>query len=197
MQKWHIFFIMWISWAWKWTLIDNLKKYQNELSIKFLRSYVTRPIRKGEVEWNIYHFISLEEFKKWIENNEFLEYELNHGLHYYWTKKIDVLDNGINIWKNVLKEIEVKWLNNIFKNNSFLKENIVSIFLDISEEMLEERIKARWAEMSQEELNNRKKSLKNEKIESRKICDYIIDTSNLSKEQTLEEVLQIIEKTVK
>jgi len=196
MKKGHIFFIMGISWAGKGTLIEWLKQ-QEDIELEFLKSYVTRPIREWEIPWNIYNFISLEEFKKWIENDEFLEYELNHWLHYYWTKYSDLVENWIDKWKNVLKEIEVKWLRNIFENNHQLKDNITSIFLDISEETLIERINKRWAYMSEEELENRKKSLKLEKKESVLICDYIIDTTHNSKEETLNKVLEIIKSKIK
>ena len=191
MTKWHIFFIMWISWAWKGTLIENLKK-QKEIDLFFVRSYVTRPMREWEIEGNIYNFISLKNFELAIKNNEFLEYELNHGLHYYGTKYRDVIDEWIEKWNFVIKEIEVKWLKSIFLNHPELKKYITSIFLDISEKTLEARIKKRWAYMSHEELKNRKKSLKLEKIESKIMCDCIIETTNNSKLDTLREALEII-----
>jgi guanylate kinase len=184
---------MWVSWAWKGTLIGNLKR-QKDLELTFIKSYVTRPMRKWEIEGNIYNFVSLEEFKRGVDFWEFLEYELNHWLHYYWTKHLDVVENWINKWKNVLKEIDIKWLKNIFKNNPKLKAHVTSIFLDISEETLVERIKKRWADMSDVELQNRRDSLKLEKKDSKIYCDYIIDTSNNTKEQTLEAVLEIIKK---
>lgn len=193
MRDGHIFFIMWVSWAGKWTLIENLKK-QTEINLDFVRSYVTRPIREWEIEWNIYYFISLDDFKKWVKNNEFLEYEINHKMHYYWTKYNDVVINGIEKWKIIIKEIEVKWLNNIFINNPQLRKYITSIFLDISEEELENRIKKRWAYMSDEELKNRKNSVKMEKRESKKICDFIINTTNYTKQDTLNETMKIIKK---
>lgn len=193
MKKGHIFFIMWISWSGKWTLIMNLKQ-QDELDLTFMKSYVTRPMREWETDWNIYNFISLDEFEKWVDTSEFLEYQLVHGLHYYWTKYVDVIENWINKWKKVVKEVEIKWLKSIFETKPELREHITSIFLDISEKELTERIKKRWAEMSAEELQNRKNSLKFEKTDSKIYCDYIIDTSNKSKEQTLEAVLEIIKK---
>ena len=53
----------------------------------------------------------------------------------------------------------MRGLKNIHKNHPELKEYITSIFLDISEEKLSERIEKRGAFMSEEELNQRKKSL--------------------------------------
>lgn len=193
MKKGHIFFIMWVSWAWKGTLIWNLKR-QKEVELSFLRSYVTRNIREWEIDWNIYHFISEKEFKNSIEAWEFLEYKLVHKLHYYWTKKREIIDEWINKWKNIIKEIEIEWLKDIFANNWYLRKHITTIFLDISEQTLIERIKKRWANMSDQELQNRRDSLKVEKKDSKVYCDYIIDTSNNTKEQTLETVLEIIKK---
>lgn len=191
MKKGQLFLIMWISGAWKWTLIENLKK-QEKLNLSFMKSYVTRPIREWEINWNIYNFISLDEFKIWIEKWEFLEYELNHWLYYYWTKSIDVVENWINKWKKVLKEIDIKWLKNIFNNNPDLKKYITTIFLDISKELLIKRIKFRQPDISDRELNNRIESLDFEKKDSQIYCDYIIDTGNKNKEETLEIVLEII-----
>ena len=193
MKKGHIFFIMWISGAWKGTLIENLKK-QEDVKLDFLSSYVTREIRAGEVDWNIYNFISRDEFTKSIDNGEFLEYKLVHKLNYYWTKREEIIDNGINLWKKIIKEIEVEGLKDIFLNNPDLKEYITTIFLDISKEILLERIEVRWAKMSEEELNNRLNSLENEKKDSQIYCDYIIDTSDKTKDETLEIVLNIIKK---
>ncbi len=191
MEKGHIFFIMWVSWAGKWTLIEWLKK-QNNVKLDFLKSYVTRDKRPWEIEWNIYYFISMEKFKNSIKAWEFLEYKFVHNLNYYWTKKVEIIDEWINKWKKIIKEIDIEWLKEIFLNNPQLKENITSIFLDISKETLVNRIKSRWAIMSKKELNNRLESFDNEKKEAQKICQYIINTSNLNPEQVLEKVLNII-----
>jgi len=193
MKKGHIYFIMWISGSGKWTLIENLKN-QNIKWLYFLKSYVTRPMRTWEIDWNIYNFISNQEFQNSINKNEFLEYEYVHNLNYYWTKYSDTVENWIDKWKKVLKEIEIQGLKNIFKNYPGLKNNITSIFLDISEKILEKRINLRWENMSKEELQNRKNSLINEKVESKKHCDYIINTWNKKPDEVLKEVLDIINK---
>gem|GEM_PF-2182246 len=51
-------------------------------------------MRPGEIDGDIYHFISSEQFKKSIANDEFLEYEIVHKVAYYGTKKSDV-DTGL------------------------------------------------------------------------------------------------------
>jgi guanylate kinase len=48
----------------------------------FSISTTTRPLRKGEVADVDYHFVSEEEFKKEIEEDQFLEYAIVHGNYY-------------------------------------------------------------------------------------------------------------------
>lgn len=189
----HIYFIMWISGAGKGLLRKNLEK-QNIKNLIFLKSYVTRPMREGEIDGDIYHFISQWTFEQLVEKNEFLEYEFVHNMNYYGTKYADTIKNGIEKWKNVVKEIDILWLKNILTNHPELKKNITSIFLDISESILMKRIAKRWVYMSEEELQNRKESLVMEKVESQKYCNYIIDTSDNNPEKVLKEVLKIIQK---
>lgn len=52
-------------------------------------SYTTRMPRAGEVDGKDYHFISNEEFKRRIEENEFLEYVKLYGC-YYGTSRLAV-----------------------------------------------------------------------------------------------------------
>ena len=192
-NKWHIYFILWTSWAGKWTLRKNLEK-ENIKNLEFLKSYVTRDMREWEINWDIYNFISKEKFEIMINNNEFLEYEFVHKKAYYWTRLEDVVENGINKWKKVMKEIDMEWLKNIYKNNPHLKENITTIFLNLSPEKFSERIELRWAYMSEEDFINRKNSLKKETIEAEQYCDYIIDTSNKNPQEVFDDVLEIFKK---
>lgn len=195
MKKGHIFFILWVSWAGKWTLITNLKKLEKELNLTFLKSYVTRPIREGEIEWNIYHFISKEEFEESIKNNEFIEYFKVYGLeNYYWTKYKDIIDNWINLWKIIIKEIDMNWLLFLKLNYPELKNYCSSIFLDLSLDEQLNRIKSRWVYMSEKELEKRKETAINERKMSEKECDYIIDVTNKSKEENLNQVIKIIKE---
>ena len=128
-----------------------------------------------------------------IENDEFLEYEYVHDHAYYWTRLKDVED-WINSWKKISKEIDMQGLKNILKNNSHLKENIITIFLSLSQEKLAERIASRWVEMSEEEFSKREESLKREVVEAEKYCDYIIDTSEKTPEEVFEKFVKILEK---
>lgn len=191
-KKWKLYLILGTSGAGKGTLRKNLENAKIS-DLEFIKSNVTRKMREWEVNWDVYNFISEEEFKRKIEKNEFLEYEYVHNHAYYGTKLSDV-ENGIKSGKKIMKEIDMEWLKNIFKNNSYLKENITTIFLSLSLEKFAERIASRWADMSEKEFKSREKSLLKEVEEAKKYCDYIIDTSEKTPEKVFEEVLIILGK---
>lgn len=190
MSKGHLYFIMWVSWAWKGTLRENLDKLDIE-DIYYLKSSVTRPVREGETPGYIYNFISFDEFSESIKNDEFLEYELVHNLHYYWTKKSDFYD-WINSWKTMIKEIDMRGLIQLHEKKPEIKNDYTSIFLTLPEEKVRERILSRW-ELSEQEIQNRIDSTKMEVDNAKIYCDYIIDASK-SPEDVLKEFLEIIGK---
>lgn len=47
-------------------------------------------MRPGEINGDTYWFITKEEFEHGISQNDFLEYEINHKVAYYGTKKSEV-----------------------------------------------------------------------------------------------------------
>jgi len=185
----HIFFIMWISWAWKWTLLKWLK--DSDFNFHIPLSYKTRNIRDTEKNWVDAYFISTEEFKQSIENHEFLEYAIVHGIDYYWTKYEDVIDNWIKKWKIVIKELDIHWLKRLKKEKPELDKYYTTIFLNIPVELLKSRIEKRWDNIFEDELSRRIWSAIMEEKEARLYCDFILDATQ-SPENVKKEVLQII-----
>lgn len=88
----------------KTTIVRKILKDIPELV--FSVSATTRKKRAQEKEGVHYHFISEVEFKKKIENNEFVEWEKFYD-YYYGTYK-SVVDNAINSGKSILLEVDVK-----------------------------------------------------------------------------------------
>lgn len=192
---WHIFFIMWISWSWKGTLIKNLKQIKNN-NFYFPLSYKTRQIRVNEMNWVDANFITKEDFFYWVQKWEFLEYAVLYDWEdYYWTKYEDVIEKWINEWKVVIKELDINWLEKLRKEKPELDEKYTTIFLNIPTETLKQRIKKRWAFMSDEELNRRINTAIIEEEKAKKLCDYMID-ANLSEDVILEEFLRIVREKV-
>lgn len=187
----HIYFIMWVSGAWKGTLINNLKKSALDLHIPL--SYKTRAIRETETNWIDAYFITQEEFYRWIEAWEFLEYAIVHETDHYGTKYEDVIDKGIELWKTVLKELDIHGLKRLIKERPEFDENYSTIFLNIPTEILKSRIEKRWALMADDELERRINSAIMEEEKARELCDYMIDATQ-SEDEVLEEVLSIIKE---
>ena len=189
MEKWHIYFIMWVSWAWKWTLIKWLKEINIDLHIPL--SYKSRSKRDFEINWVDANFISIDEFKFAIERKEFLEYAIVHWIDYYWTKYDDVILNGIEKWKIVIKELDILWLIRLIKDKPELRKYYTTIFLNIPVNKLRDRIEKRWEKITEDELIRREKSAIMEEQEARKLCDYMLDATQ-SPKKVLSEVLDII-----
>lgn len=79
---------------------------QEELKLDFSISATSREPRGTEVNGKDYYFLSLEEFKKKIKNDEFLEWEEVYRDNFYGTLKSEVE----RIWsegKNVIFDIDV------------------------------------------------------------------------------------------
>jgi len=187
---WHIFFIMWVSWAWKWTLLKALK-FQDEINFYIPLSYKTRALRNAEKDWVDAHFVSVEEFEKSIENYEFLEYAIVHWVEYYWTKYEDVIDNWIKKGKIVVKELDIHGLKRLKKEKPELRPNYTTIFLNIPIDTLKERIRQRWDNLTLWELQRRIDSAIMEEQEARLHCDFMLDATQ-SPEDVKNEVMQII-----
>lgn len=191
----HIFFIMWVSWAWKWTLIKALKELDG-YDFHIPLSYKTRNIRSWEVNWVDSWFISKEQFFSEVQEGLFLEYAMVHGLDYYWTKFEDVIDNWLNLWKTVIKELDINWLEDLRTKRPDLDNIYTTIFLNIPNEVLEKRIEARWAFMSSDELQKRLNSAIIEEQKARILCDHMIDATKTPSE-VLKEFLEILDKKTK
>jgi len=190
---WHIFFIMWVSGAWKWTLLKNLKNLDIDFHIPL--SYKTRTIRETEINHIDAHFISRDEFFSSIQKEEFLEYALVHDLDYYWTKYEDVIKNWIEKQKIVIKELDILWLKRLKKQKPEFDEKYTTIFLNIPEDVLRLRIESRWALMNNEELQKRINSSTTEITEAQEICNFIIDATK-SEAEVFNEVLEIIKNKI-
>lgn len=119
-------------------------------------SATTRSPRKGEINGKNYYFITEEEFKKRIENSDFLEYAHVYG-NYYGTPKskvLEMLDDG----KDVILEIDTQGALQVKKSYS---DGIFIFIVPPSMKALRNRIVNRGSETKQS-LEIRLKSAYNE-----------------------------------
>ena len=90
----------------------------------FSISTTTRPIREGEVDGVDYYFVDEEEFKREIEEDQFLEYAIVHG-NYYGTS-IKPVKKALSEGKLVIFDIDVQGNSAI---NSRLGDITTSVFI--------------------------------------------------------------------
>jgi guanylate kinase len=106
------------SGAGKTTIVNHL--LGSGLNLSFSVSATTRQLRGNEEDGKDYFFLSVDEFKKRIENDEFVEWEEVYKDLYYGTLKSELE----RIWangQNVLFDVDVKGgisLKKIFGNKS-------------------------------------------------------------------------------
>jgi guanylate kinase len=125
------------SGAGKTTLVKMLSKMDNyEISI----SHTTRQPRLNEANNKDYYFVNEDEFKRLINNQEFLEYAKVFN-NFYGTTRTPVIDR-LNKGKNVLFDIDWQGADQI--KNKKLDYKLVTFFiLPPSKEVLFERLSNR------------------------------------------------------
>ena len=125
------------SGAGKTTLVNLLSKLDNfETSI----SHTTRQPRPDEIKDKDYYFVKEEEFKRLINNGEFLEYAKVFN-NLYGTTRTPVIDN-LNKGKNVLFDIDWQGADQI-KNKKLDYKLLTFFILPPSKEVLFKRLSNR------------------------------------------------------
>lgn len=126
------------SGAGKSTIVRHLLRL--DLGLAFSISATSRQPRKGEKDGREYHFIAPDEFRRKIDNHEFIEWEEVYPGHYYGTLRSELE----RIWsqgKHALFDIDVQGGLNLKKE---FGEKALSVFImPPSLQVLEERLRTR------------------------------------------------------
>ena len=109
----------------KSTIISWLMKEHKELNLAFSISCTSRAPRGTEQNGVEYFFLTPEEFKQRIENDEFLEYEEVYADRFYGTLKAQV-ERQLEAGQNVVFDVDVKGGVNI---KHFYGDEALSIFI--------------------------------------------------------------------
>ena len=160
------------SGAGKTTIVQHLLKEFPQL--EFSVSACSRPMRKDETQGVDYYFISVNEFKKKIKNNEFVEWEEVYKDNFYGTLKAEIE----RIWKkgkHVIFDLDVAGGLNLKKQ--FGKKAIAIFVMPPSIKHLEMRLKSRETE-TPESITRRIGKAENE-LKTAKFFDKIILNDNL------------------
>ena len=109
----------------KSTIIGWLMKELPELNLAFSISCTSRPPRGTEQNGVEYFFLTPEEFRQRIENDEFLEYEEVYEGRFYGTLKAQV-ERQLEAGQNVVFDVDVKGGVNIKK---YYGDEAMSLFI--------------------------------------------------------------------
>ena len=166
MQNNFIFVISSPSGAGKTTLTRLLLEKQKQLVQSV--SATTRPIRSGEVDGQDYLFVNEATFKKYIEEDKFLEYAKIFG-HFYGTLRQTVVKSFEN-HQNLAFDID--WQGTMQLKEK-ISESLVSVFiLPPSIDELERRLRSRGKDQG-EQIEIRLATAK-EEISKHFIYDYVL-----------------------
>lgn len=139
----------------------------------FSISTTTRAMRAGEVNGVDYHFVSVEEFKREIEEEMFLEYAVVHG-NYYGTS-LGPVKKALKEGKLVIFDIDVQGHDAVQKR---LGDITTSVFITTPTlEELKRRLHNRLTD-SQEVINNRIEMAKRE-VQRISEYDFLVVNDNL------------------
>ncbi len=129
----------------KTTIVRHLLKTFPD-KLEFSISATSRPKRGVEVNGKDYLYLSVEDFRKKIDNNEFLEWEEVYAGTHYGTLKTEVE----RIWangKNVIFDIDVEGGLNL--KNQFGDKALAVFVMPPSIKILEERLNTRSTDSSE------------------------------------------------
>ena len=172
------------SGAGKTTLVKYILKTFSE--IEFSISATSRKARGEEKDGKDYHFLSSEEFKARIKNDEFIEYEEVYGGNYYGTLKSEVN----RIWKEkkiAIFDIDVVGGANI--KDMYPNETLSIFVMPPSIDILHKRLIER-GDVSKEEIDVRIKKAESE-------LDYASKFDNIIINNDLEESKKIAHTLIK
>lgn len=145
----------------------------------------TRSKRPGEVDEFSYHFWTVDQFRRAIDDGKMLEWEVVHGKDYYGTPR-DEVDGYLAKGVGVILVIDVKGAATIRK---LYPKDHLSVFIDAPFEELEARLRSRAAE-SEERIQQRLKSAR-EEIARAGEFDYTIVNREL--DRAVVELEQLVE----
>jgi guanylate kinase len=134
----------------KTTLVKHLLS-KDELKLAFSISAASRSPREGEINGKDYYFISAEEFKQRIKNDQFVEHEEVYTNNFYGTLKSE-LERLWSDGKNIIFDIDVIGGLNIKKQ--FPDQTLAVFVQPPSKEELERRLRSRQTE-SEEKIQMR------------------------------------------
>lgn len=173
----------------KTTIVRHLLS-KEDLNLEFSISAASRAPRGEEVNGKDYYFMSTEEFKKYIKNEDFLEWEEVYRDNFYGTLKSEVE----RIWakgKNVIFDIDVS--GGLRIKHKFPEETLAVFVKPPSVDELKRRLKERSTE-SDDKINMR---IAKASVELATAPQFDVIIKNYDLPIALEEAYQLVKNFVK
>ena len=173
----------------KTTIVRHLLS-KEDLNLEFSISAASRAPRGEEVNGKDYYFMSTEEFKKHIKNEDFLEWEEVYRDNFYGTLKSEVE----RIWakgKNVIFDIDVA--GGLRIKHKFPEETLAVFVKPPSVDELKRRLKERSTE-SDDKINMR---IAKASVELATAPQFDVIIKNYDLDIALEEAYQLVKNYVK
>ncbi len=173
----------------KTTLVNYLLN-QKELNLSFSISATTRQKRDGEVQGKDYFFKTKTDFKKLINNSEFLEYEEVYDDIFYGTLESEVIKQLET--QNVIFDIDV--IGGI-RLKEYFKNNALSIFVKApSVKELKKRLSSRNKDSNESIEARIQKAQKEIEKESEFDLSIINNNLDLAKKESFDIVKKFLAK---
>lgn len=171
----------------KGTLVKRILKDNPNLALSI--SCTSRKPRKGEENGREYYFLTREEFKNRISENDFLEYDEHFG-NFYGTPKSFVLEQLEE--KSVILEIDVVGALHAKELMQGECRTVLIMVVPPDFDTLRSRLTGRSSE-TEEELVTRMERVKYE-LSMQEKYDYVVVNDDLN--EAKERLLQIIEQEI-
>lgn len=161
-----------------------------EFNFHFSVSATTREPRKGEVDGSHYHFLTKDEFQKWVEEDKFLEWA--KFINNYYGTPIEPVKKMLDEGKNVFLEIEIQGVLQVVKK---MPEAVTIFLTPPSIKELEKRLRYRGTE-TEEALINRVDRAKEEikYAEDKSVFKYMVINDQVDKAS--KEVKEILRREI-
>ena len=172
----------------KTTIVRHLLA-QADLNLEFSISAATREARGEEVNGKDYYFMSLDQFKQHIKNEDFVEWEEVYRDNFYGTLKSEVE----RIWakgKNVIFDIDVA--GGLRIKSKFPEETLAVFVKPPSVDELKRRLKERSTE-SEEKINMR---IAKAHVELATAPQFDVIIKNYDLEVALDEAYQLVKEFI-
>lgn len=172
-----------------------LKLLQKLPGFKRVVTTTSRGIRPGEQDGKDYLFISEEEFKRKIDQDDFIEY-VQYGGNFYGTQKAEITNN---LNRNLIWRIDPSRAGQIrqFIKDSFdkhlsdeLLKKLLVVYLTIPDELIRQRLKRR--NLKTDEIQKRMQDDAKFWERYKDAYDFVVENVNGRLDETVNKILEII-----